>query len=196
MLYLKVEDKEGHNCSNMYKFVIHDYVANTNLVAVDGVFTIDPIHITLLLLANDHAPICGFSASCLTWYPQNLWAYVVKKGHAGLDFYNLDHFEISNIPSPQVANTPFSVTISAIDVNGKLMNGKNGTDCFNAICVFLSDWCDWSDGGNSRLLEPPFLEFNQGVWIGQCCVKLPTASITAKIRGGNVQSESNSFSVS
>jgi hypothetical protein len=187
-MYVKVEDKEGNNCSNIYVFVIRDFATNENLSPTDGIYSVDINNLTLLLLAKDHAPIAGTNGRCAVYPPPNFFFYVVKGGFGGLTYTGLNHFHFSTIGN-QVHGVPFQITIEARDASDNLLTG------FNGICVFLSSFCDWAFPNSDRLFEPPFLEFSGGKWTGQCLVRFPTSYITAQIRAGDCLSESNSFVV-
>jgi hypothetical protein len=59
------------------------------------------------------------------WVP-NSYVWPVRSGQGG-SFVYLDHYEISNISSPQMVGVPFSITVTAKDAAGNTVTGFNGS---------------------------------------------------------------------
>ncbi len=93
----------------------------------------------------------------------------------------LDHFRLSSISSPQVAGTPFSITITAEDVYNNKATSFTGT-------VNLSD--------NSGSITPAVTgAFSAGEWTGNVTITKSITDNVIQVTGLGKSGQSNGFNV-
>ncbi|MBN2011075.1 hypothetical protein JW960_17135 [candidate division KSB1 bacterium] len=94
----------------------------------------------------------------------------------------VDHFVFSAISSPQVAGTPFTVTITAKDAQNNTVQSYNGTGVL---------------GDDSDALSPTSTgNFNNGVWVGNIAITKSISSNRITITSSGRIGTSNAFTVS
>ncbi len=100
-------------------------------------------------------------------------------------FSQLDHFGFDNISSPQIAGTPFQITIRAYDSGG-------GNYPYNGWANIYTSW----DVPANPIYCNETVQFSNGVWSGNVSVSLAadTMSLICDDRGGHT-GFSNQFQV-
>ncbi|GEM_PF-2168458 len=95
----------------------------------------------------------------------------------------LDHFEVSNISSPQAAGQPFNVTVTAIDNNGSVLADYNG------ITKVTDDTGSVAPSTTST--------FKDGIWTGQVNITKAAGNDSLKFTDVSTgkSGTSNTFSV-
>ncbi len=94
---------------------------------------------------------------------------------------NLAQFSIAPINSPQMAGTPFQVTINAADQYGNTIRNFNNS-------IALAD-------GTNTISPTQTTNFNNGAWSGSITITQTTEADHVVATYGSVSSESNSFSI-
>jgi streptogramin lyase len=97
----------------------------------------------------------------------------------------LDHFEFNHI-NQQTENTPFTITIRAIDQRGDVLTSYSGG---NTITT-LSDLLD-----PIKVTPNTTSPFTNGVWSGSVSVSTASQSVTLKTTGGGKMGTSDYFEV-
>jgi pimeloyl-ACP methyl ester carboxylesterase len=138
------------------------------------------------------------SSTTLAGYPNNAWYVIFSHGQDVYDYKysswyvrcvrggqsgslgNLDHFEFSVIPSPQSVGTPFSITISAKDFYGNVVN-------------FSGSVSVWSNAG---AVSPVSIYLTSGSWTGNVTLYEAGCGVHLGASGGGKSGVSNNFAVS
>jgi hypothetical protein len=93
----------------------------------------------------------------------------------------LDHFDFSTISSPQTAGTAFSVTITAVDLNGNTVTSYTGINALTASTGTIS--------------PTSTLAFTAGVWTGSVTLTSAGAGRSIGTTGSTKSGTSGTFTV-
>ena len=96
----------------------------------------------------------------------------------------LSAFNFAAIPSPQVAGSAFTVSLTAVDAYGNTVTSYSGS-------TTLAE----TDGGAGGIVTPSPVTFANGFWSGSLIVTKPGTSATITATGGSQTGKSNSFTV-
>ncbi len=97
---------------------------------------------------------------------------------------NVDHFRFAPISSPQMAGTPFGVTVTAYNLANEIIPVCNTTATLSA-----------SGQAGNLVVSPSVVIFASGVWTGTAAIATADPSAVLTITSGGVSSSSSSFAV-
>jgi hypothetical protein len=93
----------------------------------------------------------------------------------------LDHFTFASITSPQTAGTPFSITITAVDLYGNIVTTYSGPNTLTTLTGPISPTSTTA--------------FSNGVWTGQITLTRATTGVTVTTASSTKSGITNSFDV-
>ena len=97
---------------------------------------------------------------------------------------DVHHFTFGTIAAAQIANQPFTASVSARDVNNLSITTYNGAANLTA-----------SGTGGALVVAPAVVTFSSGSWNGNLTIAAPSTGVTVTATAGTVTGVSNSFTV-
>ena len=127
--------------------------------------------------ANDGTQPVTISASSATFTTTSTTAYAYDN--------DIHHFGISTIASPQKSGVPFSLTVSAQDINNSIITVSNAAFSFTA------------SGNNGAMAVTPAgsIILSSGSWTGTASCAAADNNVRVAASGGVISGISNSFDV-
>ncbi|MHA3774436.1 M36 family metallopeptidase [Verrucomicrobiota bacterium sgz303538] len=203
---IQVTDNENRNLTVYGLFSTYEGLTSTGTVSISGTLPTDlvvtlsssatsqctvPTSVTIPAGQTSASFVCTAVDDTLTDGTQIITvtasAATFISGSTSLIVYDNDvhHFGFSAIGTPKKTGVPFSVTITAQDVNNATITPFTGTVTLSAA----------GSSGNVPLTPAVSGSFSSGSWTGNVTCQMPSTNVRLTATSGSITGSSNTFEV-